>query len=87
MIYCFFQEGPHSALCDEEFYDAVESGLDKLEEENQLKDRLKLKSVVTSACVSSELNHPLWPEVGFEFVDKKCLILYEKLLKKREFIM
>nr|XP_023020695.1 collagen type IV alpha-3-binding protein-like [Leptinotarsa decemlineata] len=35
------EEGPHSVLADDEFYDAVESGLDKMEEEQELRERLK----------------------------------------------
>lgn len=38
------QEGPHSTLPDDEFFDAVESGLDKIEEDRQLRVRLKLQS-------------------------------------------
>ena len=36
-----FVEGPHSQMGEEEFYDAVESALDKLEEELELKDEVK----------------------------------------------
>lgn len=58
------QEGPHSALCDEEFYDAVETGLDRIEEENLLKDRLKQKSVVRPMTPTTPAaRHRLWPEV------------------------
>lgn len=39
-----FQEGPHSTLPEDEFFDAVESGLDKIEEDRQLRVRLKLQS-------------------------------------------
>lgn len=38
------QEGPHSTLPEDEFFDAVESGLDKIEEDRQLRVRLKLQS-------------------------------------------
>ncbi|XP_066583881.1 ceramide transfer protein [Prorops nasuta] len=61
-----YEEGPHSALCDEEFYDAVETGLDKIEEENQLRDRLKQKSVsisVTNMPTTTVTKHKLWPEI------------------------
>ncbi|EFN72983.1 Collagen type IV alpha-3-binding protein [Camponotus floridanus] len=59
-----YEEGPHSALCDEEFYDAVETGLDKIEEENQLRNRLKQKSVsiLTSPTITAS-SHKLWPEI------------------------
>lgn len=59
----FFKEGPHSALCDEEFYDAMETGLDKIDEDNQLKDRLKQKSVIVPTPRTPALKHKLWPEV------------------------
>lgn len=69
---CTFQEGPHSALCDEEFYDAVETGLDKIDEDNQMRDRLKRKSVSISvdSTVTPAVNHKLWPEVCNLF---KCI--------------
>lgn len=58
------KEGPHSALCDEEFYDAVETGLDKIDEENQLRDRLKQKSVsILTPPNMPAAKHRLWPEV------------------------
>lgn len=38
------QEGPHSTLPEDEFFDAVESGLDKIEEDRQVRVRLKLQS-------------------------------------------
>ncbi|XP_050481973.1 ceramide transfer protein isoform X2 [Bombus huntii] len=59
-----YEEGPHSALCDEEFYDAVETGLDKIDEENQLRDRLKQKSVsILTTPIMSAVKHRLWPEI------------------------
>ncbi|XP_076751697.1 ceramide transfer protein [Xylocopa sonorina] len=59
-----YEEGPHSALCDEEFYDAVETGLDKIDEENQLRDRLKQKSVsILTTPTMSAVKHRLWPEI------------------------
>jgi len=36
-----FQEGPHSQMGEEEFFDAVESELDRLEEELEKKEQLK----------------------------------------------
>jgi collagen type IV alpha-3-binding protein len=62
------QEGPHSALNDEEFYDAVETGLDKMDEELELHDRLKTKQqqqvgTGPSKGLSKASQHHLWPEV------------------------
>lgn len=71
-----YKEGPHSALCDEEFYDAVETGLDKIDEDNQLRDRLKQKAVaIPQSPVGPAATHRLWPEV--------CLYSYkERVLLK-----
>lgn len=63
------QEGPHSTLGDDEFYDAVESGLDKMEEECEFRERLKLKSPLLSSVTpmmqtsQDARNHRLWPEI------------------------
>ena len=67
-MYCDLQEGPHSALNDEEFYDAVETGLDKMDEELELHDRLKTKQqqqMLSGPCkvLSKAFQHHLWPEV------------------------
>lgn len=43
-VFSFLQEGPHSTLPEDEFFDAVESGLDKIEEDRQLRVRLRLQS-------------------------------------------
>jgi hypothetical protein len=63
------QEGPHSALNDEEFYDAVETGLDRMDEELELHDRLKTKQqqIVAGPCKapSKACQHRLWPEVTY----------------------
>jgi collagen type IV alpha-3-binding protein len=63
------QEGPHSALNDEEFYDAVETGLDRMDEELELHDRLKTKQqqIVGGPCrtPSKACQHNLWTEVRF----------------------
>lgn len=59
-----YEEGPHSTLCDEEFYDAVETGLDKIDEENQLRDRLKQKVVsIPTSPTTPAAKHRLWPEI------------------------
>ena len=56
-----YQEGPHSTIGEDEFYDAVEAGLDKIDEEQQYIEKLKSKQVVRFA--SQAPAHPLWPEV------------------------
>lgn len=50
----FLQEGPHSTLPEDEFFDAVESGLDKIEEDRQLRVRLKLQSQQVTAFTMSK---------------------------------
>lgn len=68
-----FQEGPHSVLADDEFYDAVESGLDKMEEEQELRERLKSGQVIpiTPPPTSPACQHRLWPEVSvFVFIQR-----------------
>ncbi|CAH1115047.1 unnamed protein product [Psylliodes chrysocephalus] len=59
------EEGPHSVIADDEFYDAVESGLDKMEEEQELRERLKTGQVVpiTPPPTSPAIQHRLWPEI------------------------
>lgn len=64
-----FQEGPHSVLADDEFYDAVESGLDKMEEEQEFRERLKSGQAIpiTPPAMSPATQHRLWPEVSLCF--------------------
>jgi len=56
-----YQEGPHSTIGEDEFYDAVEAGLDKIDEEQRYLERLKSKQVVRFA--SQAPDHPLWSEI------------------------
>jgi len=55
-----YEEGPHSQLGEDEFYDAVETALDKLDEELELKDQLK----VFQQSVSVEVGHRLDEEIN-----------------------
>jgi len=48
----FLQEGPHSTLPEDEFFDAVETGLDKIEEDMQLRFKLKLQSQISQTLVN-----------------------------------
>lgn len=54
-----YEEGPHSQLGEDEFYDAVETALDKLDEELEMKDQLK----VFQQSVSVEGGHRLDEEI------------------------
>lgn len=57
------EEGPHSTLNEDEFYDAVEMGLDRLEEEAAFKERLKTIKVDPNMSPSKSQGHPLWKEI------------------------
>jgi len=67
-----YQEGPHSTIGEDEFYDAVEAGLDKIDEEQQYIEKLKSKQVVRFA--SQAPAHPLWPEVNLSIIVYCCLL-------------
>jgi collagen type IV alpha-3-binding protein len=63
-----YAEGPHSQLGEDEFYDAVEVALDKLEEEQEYRDRLRMMSredrkPAVQYPVSEAKAHPLWPTI------------------------
>ncbi len=59
-----FEEGPHSQLGEDEFYDAVEDALDKLEEEQSSIDELKRVRVREEGGLwkieEATLKHHLW---------------------------
>ncbi|XP_075216905.1 ceramide transfer protein isoform X2 [Lycorma delicatula] len=57
------EEGPHSTLHEDEFYDAVESGLDKLEEEAVFRERLAKPLSAPLRSTSKATQHRLWPEI------------------------
>ena len=56
-----YEEGPHSQLGEDEFYDAVESALDKLEEELEMKEQLKV--LVGQKDSGGSKGHRLDPEI------------------------
>ena len=62
LIYRNQQEGPHSVIAEEDFFDAVESALDRFEEEDNFRQRVRQKMQNTPSQPASE--HPLWTEVG-----------------------
>ncbi|KAL7732087.1 hypothetical protein ACLKA6_015848 [Drosophila palustris] len=47
-----FEEGPHSTLPEDEFFDAVETGLEKIEEDMQLRFKLRLQSQISQTLVN-----------------------------------
>ncbi|KAB7495455.1 Collagen type IV alpha-3-binding protein [Armadillidium nasatum] len=56
-----YEEGPHSVIGEEEFYDAIESALDKMEEEEEFRERLRQKQKKGPQQPANK--HPLWPEI------------------------
>ena len=58
-----FVEGPHSQMGEEEFYDAVESALDKLEEELELKDEVKSLAEQKAEASAPAQKHRLDPVI------------------------
>jgi len=68
-----FEEGPHSQLGEDEFFDAVEDALDRIQAEQTSADRLKKVHVEeTPGCEGegapwqpepASLSHPLWAEI------------------------
>ena len=61
-----YEEGPNSQIGDDEFFDAVENALDKLQEEQNYKDKMKLmseKSVALLEPISEATQHQLWPTI------------------------
>lgn len=59
-------------LADDEFYDAVESGFDKMEEEQEFRERLKSGAVLptTPPVTLPACNHRLYPEVSFLIIQQ-----------------
>lgn len=78
------EEGPNSTIPEDEFFDAVETGLEKIEEVRQIRVKLKLQNqqsqIESGQIVESESEvddfgtgnlakyHTLWPEI-----DKVCI--------------
>ncbi|GAB6018962.1 hypothetical protein CHUAL_000603 [Chamberlinius hualienensis] len=61
-----YEEGPHSAIPDEEFYDAVETSLDRFDSEDE---RVKFRTLATRPRLErpqsiSLTQHSLWPEIN-----------------------
>lgn len=63
-----YEEGPHSRLNEEEFYDAVDAALDKLDkdDENKMMSLVQVKAA-TPPATSLSSSHPLYDEVRYPF--------------------
>ncbi|KAF2368118.1 START domain [Trinorchestia longiramus] len=57
-----YEEGPHSVMGEDEFYDAVESTLDKMDEEDELRDRLRQRRNAPPTA-EPDVKHALWPDI------------------------
>ena len=73
---------------EDEFYDAVENALEKLEEEQEYKDKLKLMNNATmmgrtDETISEATSHQLWPTIDKVtlslLLGRNCLLIVEKL--------
>lgn len=58
-----FEEGPHSAINEEEFFDAVDASLDKMDHEEEKKNLNRLIRKQPPKQFSSLSQHPMWPEI------------------------
>ena len=72
-LQCHFQfDFVFAQIGEDEFFDAVENALDKLQEEQDYRDKMKLMSLSTQQELpgvhSEATQHQLWPTI-----DKVCL--------------
>ena len=59
-----YEEGPNSQIGEDEFFDAVETALDRLQEEQEFRDKLNEISEKTLLQPSSKvISHPLWSTI------------------------
>uniref|UniRef100_T1IZW2 Ceramide transfer protein n=1 Tax=Strigamia maritima TaxID=126957 RepID=T1IZW2_STRMM len=66
-----FEEGPHSSINEEEFFDAVDASLDKLDSEEEKRQQLnRIKTKHTPKKCTSLLQHYLWPQINEVTVDQ-----------------
>ncbi|KAK2171314.1 hypothetical protein NP493_1079g00032 [Ridgeia piscesae] len=59
-----YEEGPHSVIHEEEFFDAVDATLDKLEKEEEKKLSFKKEKILKPPLTSMEPSHPLYNEIN-----------------------
>ncbi|XP_037079943.1 ceramide transfer protein-like isoform X2 [Pollicipes pollicipes] len=58
-----YQEGPHSTIGEDEFFDAVESALDRITEDQEFRDKMRQKQHVKPPQAPSNRQHSLHNEV------------------------
>ncbi|EEC01515.1 goodpasture antigen-binding protein, putative, partial [Ixodes scapularis] len=57
-----YEEGPHSMINEEEFYDAIDAALDRNEQQEEERIKNRVRELLRPSSVASQ--HPLWSEVG-----------------------
>lgn len=68
-----YEEGPHSILKEEEFFDAVDAALDRHEQEQEERRQMKLRTKELSKPLPklpSTCQHSLWPQIENTTVDQ-----------------
>ena len=68
-----YEEGPHSILKEEEFFDALESALDRHDQQQEERRQLKLRTKELgnpSSTLPSTCEHLLWPEIESVTMDQ-----------------
>jgi len=61
-----YEEGPHSKIKEDEFFDALDAMLDKHDQQQEEKRQLKIRAKEIgepSSCLPESCDHKLWPEV------------------------
>lgn len=68
-----YEEGPHSKIKEEEFFDAVDAMLDRKDQQEEEKRQLKLRAKEIgepSSCLPEICDHPLWLEINKTTLDQ-----------------
>ncbi|RWS13073.1 collagen type IV alpha-3-binding protein-like protein [Dinothrombium tinctorium] len=68
-----YEEGPHSKIKEEEFFDALDAMLDKQDQEQEEKRQLKLRAKENrqpSSSIPLKCDHPLWCEIDKITIDQ-----------------
>ncbi|KAF0299004.1 Collagen type IV alpha-3-binding protein [Amphibalanus amphitrite] len=62
-FYAAHEEGPHSTIGEDEFFDAVESALDRITEDQEFRDKMRKKQSVKPSEAPKSSQHSLLKEV------------------------
>lgn len=62
-----YEEGPHSMIKEDEFFDAIDAALDRCDQQEEDMRQLKLRTMTLSQPLEvippERCDHPLWPEI------------------------